>query len=47
MNELKILQILISPLEKQQEIINILDKFDKLTNDLTEGLPKEIELREK
>lgn len=34
-------------LEKQQQIVNILDKFDTLTSDLTQGLPKEIELRQK
>ena len=37
----------IPPLEKQQEIVNILDKFDTLTNSISEGLPKEIELRQK
>ena len=34
-------------LEQQQQIVNILDKFDTLTSDLTQGLPKEIELRRK
>ena len=28
-------------------IVAILDKFDALTNSLTEGLPREIELRQK
>ena len=37
----------IPPLEKQKEIVAILDKFDALTNSITEGLPKEIELRQK
>ena len=32
---------------KQTEITSILDKFDALTNSLTEGLPREIELRQK
>ncbi|MBO6304994.1 MAG: restriction endonuclease subunit S [Selenomonadaceae bacterium] len=32
-------------LEKQDEIISILDRFNKLTNDLTEGLPAEIAAR--
>jgi len=31
----------------QQEIVRILDKFDTLTNSITEGLPREIELRQK
>lgn len=33
-------------LEKQQQIVNILDKFDTLTADLTQGLPKEIQQRQ-
>jgi len=37
----------IPPLEKQEEIVSILDKFDTLTNSISEGLPREIELREK
>ena len=35
----------IPPLEEQERIVSILDKFDTLTTSLTEGLPKEIELR--
>ena len=34
-------------IEKQQEIIKKLDKFDNLVNDLTEGLPAEIDARQK
>jgi type I restriction enzyme S subunit len=34
-------------LEKQKEIVAILDKFDTLTNSISEGLLKEIELRQK
>ena len=37
----------IPPLSEQNRIVSILDKFDTLTNDLTQGLPKEIELRQK
>ena len=37
----------IPPLSEQVRIVNILDKFDALTNSLTEGLPQEIELRRK
>lgn len=33
--------------EKQKEIIAILDRFDALCNDLSEGLPAEIEARQK
>jgi type I restriction enzyme S subunit len=34
-------------LDEQARIVAILDKFDALTNSLTEGLPREIELRQK
>ena len=37
----------IPSLEEQEHIVSILDKFDALTTSLTEGLPKEIELRQK
>lgn len=37
----------IPPLEEQERIVSILDKFDTLTNSISEGLPKEIELRKK
>jgi len=33
--------------DEQERIVTILDKFDTLTNSLTEGLPREIELRQK
>ena len=35
------------PLEEQQRIANILDKFDTLVNSISEGLPREIALRRK
>ena len=35
------------PCETLKRIVAILDKFDELTNSLTEGLPHEIELRQK
>ena len=35
------------PLEEQQRIVDILDRFDKLCNDISEGLPAEIEIRQK
>ena len=34
-------------LNEQKRIVNILDKFDTLANSITEGLPREIELRQK
>ncbi|GAL75980.1 type I restriction-modification system specificity subunit S [Nonlabens ulvanivorans] len=33
--------------EEQERVVNILDKFDLLTTSINEGLPKEIELRNK
>lgn len=33
--------------EEQARIVSILDKFDALTNSISEGLPREIELRQK
>lgn len=33
--------------EEQERVVTILDKFDILTNSISEGLPKEIELRKK
>lgn len=41
------IEIPVPNLETQQKIVEILDKFDRLTNSITEGLPKEIELRRK
>lgn len=35
------------PLEEQRCIVSILDRFDKLCNDISEGLPAEIEARRK
>lgn len=37
----------IPPLTEQARIVSILDKFDALTTSITEGLPREIELRQK
>lgn len=39
-------QIPIPPLTEQERIVSILDKFDTLTTFITEGLPKEIALRQ-
>lgn len=41
------IMIPIPPLQEQQRIVDILDRFDTLTHSLTEGLPREIELRQK
>ena len=41
------IKIPIPPLEEQQRIVTILDKFDTLVNSISEGLPKEIALRRK
>ena len=35
------------PLEEQQRIVDTLDRFDRLCNDISEGLPAEIEARQK
>ncbi len=35
------------PLAEQKRIVDILDRFDTLTNDLSQGLPAEIEARKK
>lgn len=54
MGELKKLKIPIpypedneKSLAEQQRIVDILDRFDKLCNDISEGLPAEIEARQK
>lgn len=36
----------IPPLAEQERIVAILDRFEKLTNDITEGLPAEIKARQ-
>jgi type I restriction enzyme S subunit len=45
--ELNAVRIPIPSLEEQDRIVSILDKFDILTTSISEGLPKEIELRKK
>ena len=45
--ELKSIIIPLPPLEEQQRIASILDKFNTLVNSISEGLPKEITLRRK
>ena len=40
-------KINIPPLQEQEHIVSILDRFDALCNDITQGLPAEIEARRK
>ena len=44
-NNLNRIPIPLPPLSEQQRIVEILDKFDTLTNSISEGLPLEIQLR--
>lgn len=44
---IKQFQIPIPPLSVQSQIVAILDTFDTLTQSISEGLPKEIQLRQK
>lgn len=37
----------VPPIEEQKRIVSILDRFDAICNDLTSGLPAEIEARRK
>lgn len=39
--------LLVPSCEEQERIVKILDRFDTLCNDLTSGLPAEIEARQK
>ena len=41
------IEIPLPPIEEQRRIIAVLDHFDSLCNDLTSGLPAEIEARRK
>ena len=43
MAELKNILIPIPPIEVQEKIVAILDRFETLVNDLSKGLPAEIE----
>ena len=45
-DNLRKLLVPVPPLKEQARIVAILDKFDTLTSSLTEGLPREIELRQ-
>ena len=39
--------ILLPPIKEQERIVGILDRFDALCNDISSGLPAEIEARQK
>lgn len=45
--QLGVVKIPVPPLTEQARIVAILDKFDALANSITEGLPREIELRQR
>ena len=47
MENIRKFNIIIPSLQVQDYVVSILDKYDKLVNDIKEGLPKEIELRQK
>jgi type I restriction enzyme S subunit len=47
MPKFKSLKIPIPPLSEQNRIVEVLDKFDSLVNDISIGLPAEIEARRK
>lgn len=44
---IKTLKIPVPSLKEQERIVSILDRFDKLCNDISQGLPAEIEARQK
>lgn len=46
-SKVKKYKIPLPPLAEQARIVAILDKFDKLVNDISEGLPAEIKARRK
>lgn len=41
------IKIPVPPIEEQERIVAYLDRFDAICNDLTSGLPAEIEARRK
>lgn len=41
------LKIPMPSIDEQEKIVNVLERFDKLCNDISEGLPAEIEARQK
>lgn len=47
MEKIRKFKLPVPPIEEQKRIVSILDRFDKLCNDISEGLPAEIEARRK
>ena len=47
MTKFKKFKFIIPSIKRQREIVSILDNFNTLTNSISEGLPKEIEQRQK
>ena len=41
------IEIPVPPIKEQERIIDILDRFDALCNDISAGLPAEIEARQR
>ncbi|MFU2418726.1 restriction endonuclease subunit S [Peptacetobacter sp. AB800] len=41
------IEIMLPTIEEQERIVSILDRFDSLCNDITSGIPAEIEARQK
>lgn len=46
-NDIENIKIPLLPMAQQERIVGILDRFDTLCNDISEGLPAEIEARQK
>ena len=46
-NVMASIKISVPPLPVQQRIVEVLDNFDAICNDLTNGLPAEVEARRK
>ena len=45
-NDMEKIKIPLPPLAEQQRIVDILDRFDTLCNDISSGLPAEIKMRQ-
>ncbi|MDE6832814.1 MAG: restriction endonuclease subunit S, partial [Ruminococcus sp.] len=46
-NVIEKIKIPVPPIEEQERIVNIFDKFDTLCNNLTKGIPAEIKAHKK
>ena len=47
LGEIPRLKFLVPSLKVQEHVVSILDNFETLINDISQGLPREIELRQK